>query len=250
MKTFLILYSKELKYYFLSPLGWIVLAFAAIMQALSLSTALKGFSDTPIAQSLVYVTFHSPHFWFYFLFLFPLITMRLFAEEDRTGTLESLLTAPVKTTHVVLSKYCAAFTFYTLLWITSLLHFLSFTWLTDIPAPFTTGSLIGTYSILFLMGLLFVALGCLASSLTKSQIIAGIITIGLLLFHYFLGYVTSIWGDRFAAAELFDHLSSQQHLHYFAEGLIETKTIVYYLSAAALTLFFTHHIVDYRRWKS
>jgi len=61
MNTFLILYKKELKSFFLSPLGWIILAFAAIMQALSLSTALKGFTDTPVASSLVYVSFHTPH---------------------------------------------------------------------------------------------------------------------------------------------------------------------------------------------
>ena len=87
------------------------------MQGLSLSTAMKGFRDTPVKDSLVYVTFHTPLFWFYFLFIFPLITMRLFAEEERAGTLETLLTAPVRTWQVVLSKYAAAMIFYTVLWL-------------------------------------------------------------------------------------------------------------------------------------
>ena len=96
MRLFRILTFKELKGYFLSPFGWVVLAFVTIMQGVSLSSAMKGFRDTPVKDSLVYVTFHTPVFWFYFLFIFPLITMRLFSEEERSGTLETLLTAPVK----------------------------------------------------------------------------------------------------------------------------------------------------------
>ena len=119
MRLFLILLRKELKGYFLTPFGWVVLAFVTVMQGSRLSTAMKGFRDTPVQDSLVYVTFHTPLFWFYFLFIFPLITMRLFAEEERTGTLETLLTAPVRTWQVVLSKYAAAMIFYTVLWIPS-----------------------------------------------------------------------------------------------------------------------------------
>ena len=83
MRLFRILTIKELKGYFLTPFGWVVLAFVTIMQGVSLSTAMKGFRDTPVKDSLIYVTFHTPVFWFYFLFIFPLITMRLFAEEER-----------------------------------------------------------------------------------------------------------------------------------------------------------------------
>jgi len=151
---------------------------------------------------------------------------------------------------VVLSKYAAAFTFYFCLWLTSLLHFFLFILLTDIPPPFTNGSLIGAYTILLLMGLFFTAVGCLASALTKSQIIAGIMTIAFLLLIYFLGLVTVIWGDRFVAADFFKYIASQRHLHYFCEGLFDIRAVIYYLSATLFTLFLTHHIVDHRRWKS
>ena len=70
------------------------------------------------------------------------------------------------------------------------------------------------------------------------------------MIHYFLGYVTVIWGDSFAGAGLFDHISSQQHLHYFAKGLIDTRAIVYYLSAAVFVLFLTYQVVDFRRWRT
>ena len=194
MRLFRILTIKELKGYFLTPFGWVVLAFVTIMQGISLSTAMKGFRDTPVKDSLVYVTFHTPLFWFYFLFIFPLITMLLFAEEERSGTLETLLTAPVRTWQVVLSKYAAAMLFYTTLWIPALVQFKMFEWVTDLPPAYTQGAMLGTFAILMLMGAAFTAIGCLASALTSSQIIAGMITIGLLVIQYFLGFVTVIWG--------------------------------------------------------
>ena len=249
MRLFRILTFKELKGYFLTPFGWVVLAFVTIMQGISLSAAMKGFRDTPVKDSLVYVTFNSPLFWFYFLFIFPLITMRLFAEEERSGTLETLLTAPVKTWQVVLSKYAAAMIFYTVLWIPALVQFQMFEWVTGLPPAYSPGSLIGTFSIVMLMGAAFTAVGCLASALTSSQIVAGLITIGLLVIQYFFGYVTVIWGESFAGAAFFHHISSHRHLHYFSSGLMDTRPAAYFLGVAVFVLFLTYQVVDYRRWK-
>ena len=249
MRLFRILTHKELKGYFLTPFGWVVMAFVTVMQGVSLSTAMKGFRDTPVKDSLVYVAFHTPLFWFWFLFVFPLITMRLFAEEERSGTLETLLTAPVRTWQVVLSKYTAAMLFYTTLWIPALVQFRMFSWVTSLPPAYSPGALIGTFAILMLMGAAFTAVGCLASALTSSQIIAGLLTIGLLVIQYFLGFVTVIWGESFAGAPFFNYISSQQHLHYFANGLLDTRPAVYFLSVAAFVLFLTYQVVDFRRWK-
>lgn len=249
MRSLLILYRKELKGFFLSPFGWVVLAFVIAMHGVSISTAMKGYRDTPLRESLVYVTFHHPIFWFYFLFIFPLLTMRLFAEEDRSGTLETLLTAPVRTSHVVLAKYAAAFTFYAFLWLPSLLQFKVFDWITGLPPAWSPGALTGAYLCLALMGALFLAVGCLASALTSSQIIAGIVTVGLLVIQYFLGYVTVIWGESFRGAAIFNHISGQQHLHYFCQGLIDSRPVAYYLSATVFMLFLTYQVVDFRRWR-
>jgi ABC-2 type transport system permease protein len=249
MRLFRILIFKELKGVFLTPFGWAVLAFVAVMQGLSLSTAMKGFRDTPVKDSLIYVTFHTPLFWFYFLFIFPLITMRLFAEEERAGTLETLLTAPVQTWQVVASKYSAAMIFYTVLWLPCLIQFKLFEWVTSLPPAWTVGALGGTFAALMLMGAAFTAVGCLASALTSSQIIAGIITIGLLVIQYFVGYVTVIWGESFVGAAFFHYISSQRHLHYFASGLLDSRAFVYYLSVAAFLLFLTYQVVDFRRWR-
>lgn len=249
MKLLRILTTKELKGYFLTPFGWVVLAFVAIMQGVSLSSAMKGFRDTPVRDSLVYVTFHTPIFWFYFLFIFPLITMRLFSEEERSGTLETLLTAPVRTWQVVFSKYLAAMLFYTTLWIPAFLQFRIFDWVTDLPPAWTPGAMLGAFIILMAMGAAFTAIGCLASALTSSQIIAGILTIGLLVIQYFLGFVTLIWGESFAGAPLFHAISAQNHLHYFTSGLLDSRPVVYFLSVAVMLLFLTYQVVDFRRWK-
>ncbi len=249
MRLIHILTRKELKGYFLSPLGWVILAFVTLMNGISLSMAMKGFRDTPIKDSLVYVTFHTPLFWFYFLFIFPLITMRLFSEEERSGTLETLLTAPVRTWQVVFSKYAAAMIFYMILWIPVCLQFQMFSWISGLPPAYSSGAIVGTLTILTLMGAAFTAVGCLASALTSSQIIAGLITIGLLVIQYFLGFVTVIWGESFPGAQLFNYISSQQHLHYFASGLLDTRAVVYFLSVPVFVLFLTYQVVDYRRWK-
>jgi ABC-2 type transport system permease protein len=249
MRLFRILVFKELKSYFLTLFGWVVLGFVTVMQGVSLSTAMKGFRDTPVKDSLVYVTFHTPLFWFWFLFIFPLITMRLFAEEERAGTLETMLTAPVRTWQVVCSKYTAAMLFYTALWIPALIQFKLFDWVTGLPPAWTPGAMLGVFTVLMLMGAAFTAVGCLASALTSSQIVAGILTIGLLVILHFLGYVTLIWGESFAGAPFFHYISSQAHLHYFASGLFDSRPAVYYFSLTVLLLFLTYQVVDFRRWR-
>lgn len=249
MRSLLILFGKEFKAYFLSPFGWVVLAFTLVMQGLSMSTALKLYASGPVSENLLFVLFHSPNFWFYFLFLFPLITMRLFSEEEKSGTLEGLLTAPVKTWQVVGSKYLAAYLFYTLLWVPVLFQLKVFSFAVEGADPWTTGAVQGTFLILYLIGALFIAIGCLASALTRNQIVAGIIAVSLLVFQFFLGYVTSIWG-QFEAAAAFDYLAIQQHLERFSRGLIDTRPIIYYVSMTAFVLMLTHQVVDYRRWKN
>ena len=249
MRTFRILFFKELKTYFLTPFGWLIMAFAALMQGLILAATLEAFENEAQNESLVHLNFNSPFFWFYFLFLFPVLTMRLFSEENRSGTLEGLLTAPVRTWQVVLAKFFAAYACFVTLWIPAIIHFKLFTTITDIPPPFTSGELYGALIIILLMGALFTAFGCLASVMTSSQIIAGVVCVGILLVHFLLGLVTTFFGDQIAAAPVFDFVSSQDHLRAFSRGLLDSRPFAYYLSTTAFILLLTHHLLDYRRWK-
>lgn len=249
MRTLIILYKKELKHFFLTPFGWVVLAFIMLLQGLSLSSVLEQYEKAPVQANILFSTFTTFIFWIYFLFLFPLITMKQFAEEERSGTLENLLTAPVTTWQVVFSKYLSSYTFYLFLWTPVYLHLQIFSWVTGSPPPATEGDIIGTFLILALIGSFFTAVGMLASALTSSQIIAAIITFGALAFHLFLGYIPMIAGDSFQGAVIFHYLAVQEHIAYFSKGLIDMRPVAYHLSMAVFTLILTHHIVDYRRWK-
>lgn len=243
------LFKKEFRSFWFSPLGWIIFAYVMLMQGVCLSTAMKALADTPISENLVYVTYHTPNFWFFFLFLFPLITMRSFSEEERTGTLETLLTTPVETGHLVIAKFFSRLLFYLLLWIPGIIVFLSFSLITDLPTPFIKEVIFSTHLYLFFLGAYFIALGCFASSLSANQIIAGILTIGFLILQYFLGFVTVIWGDQFRASEIFKLLSAQAHLSQACRGIIDSAPLILYSLLTAFILLLTLHTVNYRRWK-
>jgi len=249
MRTFLILLRKELKGYFQNPFGWVIIACVTAATGFGISTAMKGFLDTPSQYSLLYVAFHSLVFWFGFLFLFPLITMRSFAEEERSGTLETLLTAPVRTWQVVLAKYGAAYLFYLIAWTPTLLQFKVIGWIADYPEAWSPGEVMCTYGILALMGMAFTAIGCLASALTSSQIIAGLLGLLFLMVVFLLGYIPVIWSGSFRGAELFHYISAQEHLSFFARGWVDTRPLVWYPTLAFGVLFLTYQVVDYRRWK-
>ncbi|MFC4991021.1 ABC transporter permease [Rubritalea tangerina] len=249
MRTLYILYKKELKHFLTTPFGWIVLAFIMLLQGFSLTSVLEQYEKAPVQVNLLFSTLSTPIFWFYFIFIFPLITMKQFAEEERSGTLESLMTAPVTTWQVVFSKYLSSYTFYLVLWLPILLHLQIFSWVTGTPAPVVNAEIFGAFGILMLIGSFFIAVGILASALTSSQIIAAIITFGALVFLIFMGLIPSIAGDSFQGAVLFHYISVHEHLSYFSRGLVDLRPIVFYLSMATFTLLLTHHIVDYRRWK-
>ena len=191
MSPVLTIFRKELRSYVMTPYGWVILAFVMALQSVSLSGTLKAFQLAPQKEGILFFILHSPMFWFYFLFIFPLLTMRSLAEEEKTGTLESLLTTPIKTWQVVLGKYFSAYAFYIILWLPMLLYptladwsNLIVQWIYGYDAgmvlPYRLADWAGAYAILLLIGAWFTAIGIFASSMTGSQIISGIITIGLL----------------------------------------------------------------------
>lgn len=234
----------------MTPFGWVVLALILLMQGMSMTTAMEKMKDVPLIENFIHTSVHAPNFWFYFLFTFPLLTMRLFAEEAKTGTLETLMTAPVTSLQVVFSKYLAAFSFYALLWLPILLHLEIFKWVTGASAPYEMGHLIGLYSILLLMGGFFIAIGCFASTLSNNQIVAGIVTIAILVILFFLGYIPYIIGEGFQAVSMFHYVAIQEHLDNYARGIVDTRPMVYYGSMTAFFIFLTYITLDFRRWKA
>lgn len=255
--TLLTLYGKELRSYLCTPFGWVILACTMALLGFCLQTVIKVMS-TATGESVMYYLLNNIYFWFYFIFLFPLITMRSFAEEERQGTLEGLLTAPVTTTQIVLGKYLAALTFYLILWVPLLLY----PWMSHLANLYTAwrygitpeggityllSDWYGPYAILSLCGAFFISLGLLCSATTRSQIIAGILSTSLMISYYFLGRVTELWGE-FPAAPVFHYLSCTEQVSSFSRGLLDTRPVVLYLSLTIFTLALVKRVVDYRRW--
>ncbi len=258
LSTLRTIYAKELKGYLGTPFGWVILACTMGLEGFWLQGVIQVMSKAT-DEGVMFYMLNNVNFWFFFIFIFPLITMRSFAEEERMGTLEGLLTAPVTTTQIVLGKYLASYTFYLLLWLPMLLY----PWMSEIGNFYTytrygidaTGTVVyrladwvGPYSILSLSGLFFVALGLFCSSLTRSQIIAGVLCTCLMITYYFLGRVTELWGE-FPAAPAFHYLSITEQVSAFSRGLVDTRPLVLYTTAAVFMLALTKRTVDYRRWR-
>ena len=190
-------------------------------------------------------------FWIPVLFMVPLLTMRSLAEERRLGTLETLLTTSVSTTEVVLGKFVASYLIYLLMWGSTLgFHYILAHYSGD-PRLLAPGPLVGGYLFIAVSGLLYIATGIFASSLTRNQSVAAIFTFVILL--------GLIFGSRYLATAQFltlDALSTIkataqstqvfEHLADFTNGIIDTQQIIYYLSGCTLALIFSILGVEYK----
>jgi ABC-2 type transport system permease protein len=177
------------------------------------------------------------------LLIMPLLTMRLIAEERRAGTIELLLTYPIRDGAVLAGKYLAALALYammigfTLAYPAMVAYFAQLEW-----GPLLTG-----YLGLLLMGAAFLAVGLFASSLTENQIVAAVITFGVLLMFWVIGWSADYAGGGFG--RVLAHLSILEHNESFSRGVLDTKDVIYYLNFTALALFLTLRALEARRWK-
>jgi ABC-2 type transport system permease protein len=250
-RRFWIIFFKEFSGFFYSPIAWVVLALVMLLNGFFFRAALAILEAAPSEGSVVTWSFNSQWFWLAYFFIFPLLTMRLFAEEQKMGTLETLLTAPVRTWEVVGGKFCAAFLFYLLLWLPSLFNFSYIQWLTAGRLDVPSGPLWGSYLLLFFMGAFNLSMGCLASALTANQIIAAMLAFTLSLMHFLLGVFVQVGRnvpEKFI--DFVNYISSNDHIRTFTSGMIDTRPMVYYGSLTMLFLVLTHQVVESRRWRS
>jgi ABC-2 type transport system permease protein len=250
MRCFFILLKKELRSFFVSPVAYIVLALVMVLNGLSFRAALNILESAPSEGSIVTWTFYSRWFWLSYFFVFPLLTMRLFAEEQKLGTMETLLTAPVRTWEVVWSKYLAAVIFYCIIWAPSMANFWLIEKITAGLVSVPMGALWGSYLILLVMGLFNLAVGCFTSSLTSNQIVAAVMSFTLSLAHFLVGVFVQVGRNvPETFIDLVQYISSSDHIRNFTNGLIDSRPIVYYTSLAMLFLALTHQVLEFRRWK-
>jgi ABC-2 type transport system permease protein len=254
MRPTLSLLRREFSAYFLSPIAYVVLAiFLAVTGQLFFLTMTQLGARGP--KGVYYpleLFFRDNWFWLVFLFIPPMLTMRLFAEERSSGTLEMLLTAPLRDWQIVLSKYLACLGFYVFMWLPTLLYLPILTdwdW-TTLQTGIDPWPLVSTYLGLFLAGAMFLALGMFISSLVKSQMVAALVSLFLGLIFLVAGF----WRPDMDAGSTFYQVLFffTVPLHFernFSRGLIDTRQLVLYISVALFCLFLTVRSLESRRWR-
>ena len=250
MRRWLIIYLKELRSFFQSPLAFIVMALFTFLNGWLFIGVVNAMRIKAMPYSLVHNLFNSGWFWMGFLILFPLITMRLFAEEKKMGTFEGLMTAPVRTLEVLLGKYLSAFTVYLTMLIPLFLFFSVFKMITEQESAYHGGAIWGSALALIVIGAFNIAIGTLASALTSNQLIAAMLTFVGVMLHYFFGFIGSFAGlpdSRWAST--LGYFSTVEHMRVMSDGLIDTRPILYYTSFSILILAIAYHVVESRKWR-
>jgi len=251
MRTFLTLLGREVKSFFYSPIAYVVLFFFLIATGFNFYSGVSFLNQSPSEVTVVEAAFNTVLFWFPFVLIFPLITMRTYADEFRMGTIETLATAPVSDWQIVLAKFLGALLFYILIWAPSFLYFVAFQTITGKQAALAAGAFGGSYLLLLLIGAFYVALGCLASALTNEQINAAVMTF-VAIFGFFvtglLGFIMN--SPSQAIRDVISYFSAVEHMADFSRGLIDSRPIVWYTSMTVFVLFLNLQVFQYRKWKA
>jgi len=244
MSGFSAVFRREMLSLWVTPLAWVLLSVFLLLQGgifYSIVVHFASFAELSVDQGPLEAYFgqSSVFLLMTLLLMCPALSMRLFAEERRSGTIESLLTAPVTSAGVVLGKYAAALSTYALIWLPTLLYVVILRKTGDVDWWVVLSSYLG----LFLVGAQYLAIGLLASSLTKSQFVALLITI-LIEFGLFVLGIGEYIFDPGLVHDVCSHVSLAGHMEDFSKGLVDTRRLVYDGSLAAFCLFLTVRVVD------
>lgn len=183
-----------------------------------------------------------------FMFLVPAITMRSFADEKKSGTIELLLTRPLSDFQIVMAKYLAGVTLVLLSLIPTLIYYLSVHYLGNPVGNIDTGGMWGSYIGLFFLASGFVAVGIFSSSITENQIISFIVSV-FLCFFFYLGFDSISNLALFGKVDAFIiQLGIQEHYLSMSRGVIDTRDVTYFLSLAAFFLLLTKTVLESRKW--
>jgi ABC-2 type transport system permease protein len=255
MNNILAIAHKELKGYFASPIGYIVLGLFALLYGYffyalvlyfaraSMSAGQFGGSGQAMNINQDMIRLLMQNITILVLFIMPMITMRAYAEEKRSGTIELLLTSPLTDFQIIMGKFLGAMALWASALAVSLIHIgLLFVYSRPEWKP-----IVAAYLGLLLFGGCFISAGLFISSLTKNQIVAGIATFAIVLLLWMTNWIGSFGGPTFE--RVMDYLSVVSHFDDFAKGVIDTTHLVYYFSFITLGLFLTAKSVDSERWR-
>lgn len=248
MRSFWPIYKRELFAFFVTPLAWVLITVFLLVQGMHFfllvdhfATAGQQLSDQTPLQAF----FGNTVLLYLVLFLLiPPMTMRLFAEERRSGTIEALMTAPVSSAGVVLAKYAAVVTTYVAMWAPTVLYLLILRQTGDIDWNVAGAAYLGV----LLVGAGYLSLGMLMSAITKSQFLALVLTAMIILGLFILGIGEFVTRDGTVMHAVCSHVSVWAHMNDFASGIVDSRRLVFYGSIIVLPLFVTVRAVDAWRW--
>ena len=243
MRAVLATYLRELRAYFVSPLAYVVLFFFLIVNGIVFGNLASILSD-PQAPAGPPMTYFFGSTTLMLLILGVVLTMRLVSEELRSGSIEVLMTAPVTEGQVIAGKYLAALTFFASLWLPTLVYAA----LVDYYGEIDWGPVAAGYMGILLIGALFLAVGIFASATTSSQLVAAMITAALLFLLFLLGWFTDIFAGE-TAKQVFSYLSLGDHIDEFSRGIVDTRRLVFYLSATLFFLFLASRALEDKKWR-
>lgn len=237
------LLKKEIKQYFSSIVGYLVIAIFLVIVGLYM-WIFGGEMNVFDNKTASLDTLFSIAPWV-FLLLVPAITMRLFSEEKRIGTLELLLTKPISELKIVLAKYLAAELIVILALLPTLVYFISIQYFIS-NQMIDIGATIGSYIGLFFLAAIYNSIGLWASSLTQNQIVAFMLSISTIFF-VFIGfdYISKIFSIS-AFSLIFDYISINTHYNSISRGIIDSKDIIYFLSLISFFIFLTNYNIKKR----
>jgi ABC-2 type transport system permease protein len=255
MRNVWIIFRKELRSYFVSPIAYLLLAMFAVIFGFFFWNILGFFiregTEAMMSGQMFPMNLNErvirpllSNISVVGLFLIPMITMRLFAEEKRTGTIELLATSPVSDIQVILGKWSAAVVLYGGM---LLLSAVNFVFLFKYGRPDWKPLAIGYLGLLLQAGALL-AIGTFISTLTKNQIIAGAVTFAVCLLLWILEWVTGF--DTAAWARVMAYMSVITHFESFAKGLLDSKDVIFYVTLIFLGLFLTARSMESLRWRT
>lgn len=242
MRHFLTILGHEVRMLLVSPSTYVAAVLFLLFMGFIFAGILENYSSVPQEVSPGVVFFEL--FWLPVFFMVPLLTMKCIAEERRHGTLETLLTTPVSSTEVVLGKYGAAYFLYLALWASTGGFFYILRRFAHEPRFLDPGPLLGGYVFIAVSGLLFVAVGVLASSLSRNQAVSGILGFVLLFLLVigtrFLSGVSALNLEVLAPVRtVVEYAQVFTHLEDFTRGVVDTRQLLFYVSGAILALIFS-----------
>jgi ABC-2 type transport system permease protein len=248
--------KRELMAYFYSPVAYVIAVLFYLFRGLEIAGLVRTYEAFPrevdgFTSSYIFQASTN----FMIVLVPPILTMRCFAEEKRTGSLEVLLTAPVRELEIVLGKWLAALTFFAAIWLPTGLLLWVLTWPPFLASPLPLGPAFSSYVGLFVLGAMLLAVGCFTSSLTDNQLLA---SLSAMLFNIALlalpglasQHLPARAADNTIVRALLEQTNVYDHLgNWFTRGLIDTGHLAFYLGGAVFFLFLTVKALESRKWR-